>query len=215
MRKFLLPLIALLLCSGNLFSTHAQQPRVQEREVEWQSYVLPKTNFARKTDPDKNVVFRVPADWQQEGESLNFKGPHESSLKILIQKIPEGYPLDDLFGATLQVVKDRLGNSDELIIRRTQLQDIEAREMVFESQQSDGELLRSIAWCAIYGPHVYWFNLQTPGGHAAELEPYFKALLQSVTFAVREPRFEELRTAAFKTATPTPIDETENLADSL
>src|SRR6476659_9705727 len=107
MRKFLLPLIVLLFCPGTLVSTKAQPARQQTRETEWNNYALPKTNFTRKSDADKRVIFRVPADWQQQGTTLTFTGPHSASFQVIIQKIPEGYPLDDYFASMLQVVGDR------------------------------------------------------------------------------------------------------------
>ena len=139
MRKFPLPLIALLFCSTVFVSVHAQQTRVPAREAEWKNYALPKTNFTRKRDIDKTVILRVPADWQQENESFTFKGPHDAVLKLFVQKSPEGYPLDDYFAATLQAVRDRAAGEYSVVTRRTQFQNIEAREMVMEATNPEGE----------------------------------------------------------------------------
>lgn len=150
----------------------------------------------RKRDAEKTVIFRVPADWQQEGESFTFKGPHDALLKLLVQKAPEGYPLDDYFAATLQAVRDRSAGDDS-VTRRTQFQNVDAREMVLEVVNRDSELMRSVAWLTIYGPHAFFFNLQVPAAHAAEVEPYFKAVVQSVSFS-SDSAFEDLRAAAIK-----------------
>ena len=119
MRKFPLPLIALLFFSSVLVSVHAQQTRLPAREAEWKNYALPKTNFTRQRDAEKTVIFRVPADWQQESESFTFKGPHDAVLKLFVQKAPEGYPLEDYFAATLQAVKDRSAGEESVVTRRT------------------------------------------------------------------------------------------------
>jgi len=65
MRK-LLVLLTCLIC-GSAVSLNAQTARLQEREAEWKSYVLPQTNFSRQVNGEKTVVFRVPADWTQQG----------------------------------------------------------------------------------------------------------------------------------------------------
>src|SRR5689334_11546642 len=195
MRKFPLPLIAFLICSHAL--VYAQQTRVQTREAEWKSYELPKTNFTRKRDAEKHVIFRVPADWTQEGATLSFKGPHDSVIKVLEQKVPEGYPLDDYLRLTLQGVRDTTGGAEFVVTRRTQFQNIEAREMVVEAMSAEGELMRRVSWIAIYGPQAFGFNLITPAAHATEVEPYFKAVVQSVIFS-GDVTLEDLRASAIK-----------------
>jgi tetratricopeptide (TPR) repeat protein len=214
MPKFLLPLVALLFCSGIFVSVQAQQTLPQAREAEWKNYALPKTNFTRKHDLEKQVIFRVPADWQQQGTSLSFKGPHDALLQLLVQKVPEGYPLDDYFAATLRVVRDAVGNAEFVVTRRTQFQDVEAREMVVDALNPEGELLRNVSWIAIHGPQAYGFNLQVPATHAAEVEPYFKGVVQSVIFA-SNVGLEDLRAATIKSPAPAPIDEIENIVETL
>ena len=214
MRKFPLPLIALLFFSSVLGSVHAQQTRLPAREAEWKNYALPKTNFTRKRDADKTVIFRVPAEWQQESESLTFKGPHDAILKLFVQKAPEGYPLDDYFAATLQAVRDRSAGEDSVVTRRTEFQNVEAREMVLEAVNPEGELMRSVSWLTIYGPHAFVLNLQVPAAHAAEVEPYFKAVVQSVIFS-SDVAFEDLRATAIKSPAPSPIDEVESIVETL
>src|SRR5690349_8694915 len=215
MRKFPLPLIHLLFFSGFLGgSIHAQQTRLPAREAEWKNYALPKTNFTRKRDADKTVILRVPADWQQEGESLTFKGPYDARLKLVVQKAPEGYPLDDYFAATLQAVRDRSAGEDSVVTRRTQFQNVEAREMVVEAVNPEGELIRSVSWLTIYGPHAYVLNLAVPAAHAPEVEPYFKAVAQSLILS-SDAAFEDLRAAAIKSPAPSPMDEIESIVEAL
>jgi tetratricopeptide (TPR) repeat protein len=215
MRKFLLPLIALLFCSATFVSTHAQQARQQAREAEWKNYVLPKTNFARKNDAEKTVVLRVPADWQQRGATLSFTGPHAAAFEVFTQKVPEGYPLDDFFAATLQVVRDAATGAETVLTRRTQIQDVDARELVFDAPSAEGEMIRSVSWLAISGPHVFGFNLQVPLEHAAEIERYYKAIVQSVNFVSDSLILDELQNAPNTTAKAAPVDEIENIAESL
>lgn len=216
MRKFpLVPLLVLLLCSGSLVAAKAQVTRLQAREAEWKSYALPKTNFKRQVNPEKTFVFRVPADWEQQG-AFKFKGPHGATLEILIQKIPEGYPLDDYFASMLRTVKDLTGRTESILTRKTQLQDIEARELFLESPDPEGELIRSTSWVTIYGPAALMFNVQTPAPHAAEVEPFLKAVVQSVIFVGPEyDSHEELRKTTVKTPASSPIDEIEHIVATL
>ena len=216
MRKFpLLPLLVLLLFSGSLVAAKAQVTRLQAREAEWKSYALPKTNFKRQVNAEKTVVFRVPADWEQQG-TFKFKGPHGSSLEILIQKVPEGYPLDDYFASMLRTVKDLTGRAESILTRKTQLQDLEACELFLESPDPEGELIRSTSWVTIHGPAALMLNVQTPVAHAAEIEPFLKAVVQSVIFVGPEyDSHEELRKTTVKTPASSPIDEIENIVATL
>lgn len=216
MRKFLPPLLVLLLYSGGLVAANAQVNRLQAREAEWKTYALPKTNFKRQVNPEKTFIFRVPADWQQQGTEFKFIGPHTASLEILIQKIPEGYPLDDYFAGVLRTVKDLTGGAESILTRKTQLQDIEAREIFVEILDPEGELLRSTSWVTINGPEAVMFNIKVRASHAAEVEPFFKAVVQSVIFA--GPDFdsqEELRKTTVKTPASSPVDEIESIVETL
>ena len=213
MRKSLLPLL-LLLVSGGLVSTNAQPTRSQAREAEWKNYQLPKTNFARQTDPDKRFVFRVPADWKHQGELL-FIGPHSATLKVAIQTVPEGFSFEEYFAATLRTVRDMTGGSASITVRRTQLQDNDARELVIDAPDPEGVLLRSTSWMTIYGPQAIIINLKVPFVHAQEVEPFFKAVVQSVVFPVSNPIFDDLKNSTIKLAAVAPIDELQNIVVSL
>ena len=77
-------------------------------------------------------------------------------------------------------------------------------------------MIRSTSWVAVSGPVALTLNLQVPAPHAAEVEPFLKAIVQSMIFLPREHKtFEELRSAALKTTAPGPIHEVENLIASL
>ncbi|HSD46198.1 MAG TPA: HEAT repeat domain-containing protein, partial [Pyrinomonadaceae bacterium] len=206
--------------SGGLVSTHAQTTqtnaaRIQAREAEWKNYQLPNTNFTRKMNPGKNYIFRVPADWQPVSE-LEFSGPHNSGFKILDDKIPEGYPLDEYFGAILKAVKDMSGAAETVVTRKIELQDVEAREMLLEFTDAAGTQIRSTSWVTIRGAQALMFNLKVPATHSAEIEPFFKAIVQSVIFVPGDYiAFEAQRTFAIKTPTNGPINELENIVTSL
>ncbi|HEX5889107.1 MAG TPA: transglutaminase domain-containing protein [Pyrinomonadaceae bacterium] len=217
MRKFLLlPLLVLLLCSGVFVAANAQVNRLEAREAEWKSYALPKTNFKRQVDAEKTVIFRVPADWQQQGADFKFIGPHTASLEILIQKIPDGYPLDDYFATMVRTVKDQTGRAESILTRKTQLQYIEAREIFLETPNPEGELIRSTSWVTIYGPQALVFNIQVPATHAAEVEPFFKAVVQSVIFVgLGFDSHEDLRKSTVKTPPSSPVDDVERIVATL
>ena len=206
MRKFF-PLVLLLLCTS--------VAPAQTREAEWKSYALPQTNFVRQINSDREFIFRVPADWKQEGE-LTFQGPHSSRIRIYAQKIPDGYSLGEYFASLVRVIRDQPGSADSIQTRKTRLQDLEARELFVELANTEGEMVRSIFWVAVDGPLGLTFNLQVPVTHAAEVEPFFKAVVQSVIFLPREhKRFEELRASTLKSTAPGPVHELENIVASL
>ncbi len=213
MRKLVLLLLCILGC---LICASAQITRLQAREAEWKNYAVPKTNFARQINPDKDLIFRVPADWKQEESQLIFNGPHSAKLTVTIEKVPDGYPLLDYFGAILQTVKDQPGVAEATVTRKTQLQDLEAREIFLEAPDTEGEMIRSTTWITVSGPLAVSFNLKVPIAHAAEIEPFFKAVVQSVIFLSPDyPGFERLRSAAIKTPAPGPIHEIESIVASL
>ena len=135
MRKFLL-VVGLFCCV--VPSANAQLTALQARESEWKNYSLPQTNFTRQTSADKEVVFRVPADWKQQGTELLFTGPHSSEIKVFVDQVPDGYPLPDYVGSVLRVVRSVPGVEAPLT-RKTQLQDLEAREIFFENPNPEGE----------------------------------------------------------------------------
>jgi tetratricopeptide (TPR) repeat protein len=196
--------------------SNAQVTRLQARDAEWKSYQLPKTNFARQTSPETEFIFRVPADWKQQGAELIFEGPHAATLQVFVQKVPDGYPLQDFFATMLQTVKDTPGAAETVVTRKTQLQDLEARELFMELPDNEGEIFRSTSWVTVAGPRAITFNLKVPVAHAAEVEPFFKAVVQSVIF-VRSDHigFNVLRTTTVKTSAPGPIHEVENIVASL
>ena len=213
MRKFLLPLL-LFVVSGGFVSAIAQPNRSQAREAEWKNYQLPKTNFIRQTDSDKQFVFRVPADWKQIG-ALSFSGPHDATLEVVIEKVPEGYSFEEYFGAALQTIKDLSPGSASIITRKTQLQSHDARELVIDAPDPEGILSRSTAWLTIRGTQAIIFNIKIPVAHAAEIEPYFKAVVQSVIFPQPNAALETLKNSTIKSATAGPIHELQNIVASL
>src|ERR687896_449630 len=101
MRKLVLLLVCIFGC---VVSSPAQINRLQARDAEWKNYAVPQTNFARQINPDKDLIFRIPADWKQEDQQLIFNGPHSAKITVMIQKVADGYPLLNYFAAVLQAV---------------------------------------------------------------------------------------------------------------
>jgi tetratricopeptide (TPR) repeat protein len=213
MRK-LFPLLLLLLCAA---SAQAQLTPAQAREAEWKGYSLPQTNFARQINPEKQFLFRVPADWKQQGDELVFSGPYASFIRVTVQKVPDGYPFQEYFAAVLKGVRDVPGAADATLTRKTQLQDLEAREIFLELDNTEGETIRSTSWITVSGPLAVIFNFQAPIAHATELEPFFKAAVQSVVFVSDDDYqvFETLRSSIIKSSTPGPINEIEGIVAAL
>jgi tetratricopeptide (TPR) repeat protein len=209
--------LAVLLLAGVLVSsTHAQVEHIQAREAEWKSYSLPQTAFIRHTSPEKDFVLRVPVDWKQEGTQLVFSGPHSSSFRVIVEKVPDGLPLQDYVAAIIRTVDGLMGADVSAQTRRTHFQDLEAREIVFESPNAEGDLIHTTSWVTVVGPLAASFALQSPVAHTQELEPYFKAIVQSVMF-VSTHQFDQLEKhrSAIKGATPSPVNEIQDAVSSL
>jgi hypothetical protein len=164
MRKLFLLLV--IFSCGCVVSARAQSTPAPSREAEWKAYALPQVNFVRKKNDEETIVFRVPADWKQE-TSLSFVGPHGAMISLYVQEIPEGYPLQEYFTQVVQVVRDRA--SAPALTRKTQLQDLEAREIFLESANTEGEMIRSVSWITVNGPLAVTVNFQAPIAHASEL----------------------------------------------
>src|SRR6185295_6790309 len=120
-----------------------------------------------------------------------------------VQKIPDGYPFQEYFASVLQTVRDMPGAAEVTLTRKTQLQDLEAREIFLEIDNTEGDTIRSTSWITVSGPLAIAFNFQAPTAHATELEPFFKAVVQSVVFLPIDYRgFESLRASIIKSSTP-------------
>ncbi|HKR13514.1 MAG TPA: transglutaminase domain-containing protein [Pyrinomonadaceae bacterium] len=215
MRKLLLLLVCLL-CSSANFSLKAQVTRQQAREAEWKSYSLPATKFSRYVTPDKKLVFRVPADWKQEGPDLLFNGPNGAVMSVRVDQVADGYPLTDFVASVLKGVRESGGLMENPLIRRTQFQDLEAREIFHESTNSEGRTFRNVTWFTISGPLVIGVNFRTPVEQATAVEPFFKATVQSLTLTPDNyAEFDSLRTASLKTPAPGPLDEIQDIVATL
>ncbi len=206
MRKFL-SLVLLLLCTS--------VASAQTREEEWKRFPLPQTNFERQINAEKDFIFRVPADWKKEDETT-FVGPHSAEIKVFSQKIPDGYPLQEYVGSMVRSLKDLPGPAESIQNRKTRLQDLEARELVIEMEDSEGQMFRIVSWVTVNGPLSFSVNLKVPVANAVEVEPFFKAVVQSVMFLPADHKtFEQLRAATLKSTAAGPIHELENIVVSL
>ena len=213
MRKLLLILACVLCCTGT--TLNAQTTRLQARDAEWKNYSLPATNFTRLISEDKNVIVRIPAGWTRAATNDFYQGPNDASMTLFVDKMADGYPLTDYVASMLKQIRDLSGSNENVLTRRTQLQDLEAREILLETQ-IDNMPFRSVTWITVSGPLAVSFVFHVPIEHAAEMEPVFKAALQSLTLAPANfSDFESLRSAAIKSPAPGPINELENIVDTL
>lgn len=212
MRKLLL-LTCVLCFTGT--TLNAQTVRLQARDAEWKNYSLPATNFTRVVSDDKNVVVRIPADWNRAAANHFYKGPNGASMTLFVDKMADGYPLTDYVASMLKQIRDLTGSSENVLTRRTQIQDLEAREILLETQ-IDNVPVRSVTWTTVSGPFAVSFVFHVPVEHAAAMEPVFKAAVQSLTLAPSNfPEFETLRSVAIKSPAPGPLNELENIVDTL
>src|SRR5437016_2667466 len=212
----LLRLLTFAVClfgPGNLF---AQNQQIASREKEWQSYTLPSEAFSRESDAVKTVLFRAPTAWHQKAGELSFTGPHSSFIKVFIEKVPDGIPLSDYVAAVTQQLRNQPG-AEAMIIRRTQMSGLEAREILLEIPDANGEMSHRVIWCAVEGPNAVSFLLVTPSPNVREIEPSFKAVIQSVNILgeAQFGSFESLRAETIKESKPARIDEVQQLASTL
>lgn len=225
MLKSLLTVVsaALFLCLANSDirsqpPATAAQSRIAEREAEWGQYVVPQSTFVRNTDPTNTVLFRIPADWKQtQPDKLDFSAPHGTTLSLFIEKIPDGIPLRDFVAAIMQPLQNVPDSGDSLVVRRTTMSALEAREIMFESNADSVEVTRRIIWTTVSGPQAVSLVLLVPLSKVAEIEPYFKAVVQSVTLADKDNQadFDALRATSFADSGPTRVDHVQSLASAL
>jgi tetratricopeptide (TPR) repeat protein len=212
----LLILFLVQLAAGSVAS--AQTADSQARDAEWKSYRLPAAEFSRFLGATKIVTFRAPASWEQAAGYLQFKGPHESELRLVVEKVPDGIPLKSYTNAVLQSLRNIPGGADSLTVRPTEISGLEAREFFLKIPDLRGETTRRMIWCTVSGPNAVSFVFICPEANAAELEPYFKAVIASVVIFESDAEselFDRLRRAAIKEAKPVRIDQVRALVETI
>ena len=225
-RKIILTLANTIFCSLFLcVLSNAQISSPSNREAEWKSYALPTTEFIRQADEANAVIVRVPATWRKDEITTSnaretgyrFIGPYSTVLQISIEKISDGLPLPDYTAAILQQLRNLPGSADSLAVRRTEINGLEAREILFSLPDTNGLPTRRLIWCAVNGPVAIAVVLIESEQHSAEIEPYLRAVIQSITIADKEtfPAFAALRSAAIKESKPAHIDEVQSVAASV
>src|SRR5262245_11202042 len=225
----LLNVVVALLCLGGV--AHAQGDKVAEREAEWQSYKVPAVNYvrhvvvagapeARDSDPPvlaSRLLFRVPAEWQATS-NFAFTGPDGSFLRIVTEKIPDGIPLSQYVISALQNLRDLADGPDSIVVRRTEIAGDEGREILMDLPDAHGVMQRRALWISVQGPVAVVFGFVTPLAKAAQLEPYFKGVVQSATIPRLDLHglgYEELRKEAIKEDKPERLDEILALATAV
>jgi tetratricopeptide (TPR) repeat protein len=226
MRK-LYPRIVGLFFTWLCFSAYgnAQNPQIAARAAEWKSYPPPAANFVRKVDSSGTALFRVPADWKQVESpkltppqiSYRFTGPNSALLQISVEQISDGLPLRDYLGAIMGQLRNIVGISDSLIVRRTEMAGLEAREIMFELPDESGQPTRRFIWCAVSGPTAVAITFIEPHNSGSELQPYLRAVVQSLIIVEKDKysAFEALRSGAIKEGKPAPVDQVQSIAASI
>jgi tetratricopeptide (TPR) repeat protein len=218
-RSFLAFVAAVLLNLLAGFNGFAQ-PGTSNRADEWNSYKLPSTEFVRQVD-DAGVIFRRPAAWQPDSDarkndkatSYHFTGPYSAHLTISIEKIPDGLPLPEYAAAILQQLRNLPEIGESLTVRSTEMAGLEAREIMFAVPDDNAEPSRRLIWCTVSGPVAVAVILIAPESRSAELEPYLRGVVDTLTIteAGRLKIFEILRAAAIKESKPARVDEVQSL----
>lgn len=222
--RYYLFLIAALVW-GSSFTICLAQNSVSDRAAEWKSHALPTSEFNRLVDEENGVILRVPASWKKEEvatpkgqeKSYRFNGPYSAMLQVSIGKIPNGLPLQSYTAEILQQLRNLPGSADSLTTRQTEMSGLEAREIMFELPDENGVQTRRLIWCTVDGPVAVAVIFIEPENHIAEIEPYLRAVIQSLTIHGDEniTAFEAERTASIKESKPTRIDEVQSIAANL
>lgn len=209
-------LIAILIQLFGVASVSAQTVDPRAREAEWKAYKLPAVDFTRSV-VNKTVLVRVPTAWER-GGYMEFKGPHETQLRVIVEKVPDGIPLVSYTNAVLQGLRNVPGGADSLTVRRTEISGLEAREFFLTLPDLRGETTRRMIWSTVSGPNAVSFVLVTQEATAAEIEPHFKAVIESCLIFESDAEydlFEKLRSAAIKEEKPLRIDKVRSLVDTV
>ncbi|HEX6187168.1 MAG TPA: transglutaminase domain-containing protein [Pyrinomonadaceae bacterium] len=222
LRRFL---CVILLCFLAVLTGRAQPASVSDRAAEWNKYQTPASAFVRVKDVANGVVFRAPADWARVETApaaearpvFRFNGPHASMLQVSIEKIPDGLPLTSYVAAILQQLRNVPGATAPLAVRRTEMSGLEAREIMFEVPDENGELSRRVIWCTATGPVAVAVLLIGPGQSSAEIEPYLRTVIRSVAIPGKEKLevFELLRANAIKDTKPARVDQLQALVGTI
>ncbi len=211
-------LLALALCLLAI-EGRAQAPDPKARAAEWQSYKLPATPFARYAKTDTALlVFRVPVEWKQQGDQLVFASGNDLQLRVIAEEIPDGVPLRAYVASLLGALRKLPGgDADAVTVRRTEISGLEAREVMFEMAEPRGGLSRRLIWSTVDGPRVVSFILIEPQARAAEIEPQFKAVIESTIVSGAGPNilFEVLHKSEFNANQPVRMDEALGLVPAL
>jgi hypothetical protein len=136
MRSSCLRLLILLfvqLAAGSVASAQNADP--QARNAEWKSYKLPEAEFSRFLGTSKIVTFRAPASWEQAAGYLQFKGPHESELRLIVETVPDGIPLKSYTNAVLQGLRNIPGGADSLTVRTTEISGPRSARVLFQGSR--------------------------------------------------------------------------------
>ena len=132
------------------------------------------------------------------------------------QTVPDGFSLTEYVAGVLKATAELTASTDSILTRRTQFQDLEAREILLESPDTEGKMFRSTTWITISGPLALTVSLVVPLEHAATIEPFFKATVQSLMFVPDDfAKFETARSFAIKTPASAPINEIQNIVAGL
>lgn len=212
----LLILLLIQLAAGSVASAQIADP--QARESEWKSYKLPSAEFVRFVGATKIVTFRAPASWERAAGFLQFKGTHDAEMKVVVEQVPDGIPLKSYTNAVLQSLRNLPGGSDSLTVRPTEISGLEAREFFFTLPDLRGQTTRRMIWCTVSGPNAVSFVFVCPEANAAELEPFFKAVIESVVIFESDAEhdlFERLRHAAIREDKPVRIDQVRSLVETI
>ncbi len=208
--------LVFLLCL--LARASAQSLTVAEREAEWQSFKVPAALFARVVDAEQTLTFRVPADWQKATDGLRFTSPEGAQLTVIIEEIPEGLPLKGYVQGLMQGLRNLPGGPDAITVRKTEIASLEGREILFEVVEVTGAASRRMIWTTVNGSQAYTFIFIVPAERAAQLEPYFKGVLQSALIVTPQFdffRFTESRARVLGGDKPSRIDEVQGLLPDL
>jgi len=199
--------------------SYAQSLSIDEREAEWQNLKVPPALYSRYVDVKETLSVRVPAEWKKtEDEGLKFTGPEGVELQVIVDEIPYGIPLRAFVESIMQSLRNLPVGPDAITLRKTQIAGNEAREVLFELGDPTGADSRRLIWTTVDGANAFTFIFIMPAERAAEMEPYFKGVIQSALIFRKSfgyYGFKSARAMAFEKDEPVRIDEAQAIAPDL
>lgn len=166
-----------------------------------------ETRFSRYVASERKLIFSVPEDWKRSGTTLDFYGPGETTLRVVAEKVPSGFPTKAYLAATLASFRGLVGSSDPPVVRKVQFSGLEGRALGMEILNPQRGALYVATAFVIDDEQAINFVLVAPSSQRESLEPIFQLIVDSAIVAGTEFQLAEFDSLCppFENSEPTPL----------